>query len=93
MHTMATMSRSRAVEAAMDMQCLALRRIAADDAESDDYHELACLAATLEGLAHRCMHRDEDENRDHGEMRQLAQRICTILEGLDNEVDNEVGKD
>ena len=80
MHNVVTMSRSRAVETAMDIQCLALKRIAADRDESKDYHELAVLAANLETIAHRCMRRDEDENRDHAEMRQLARRICELLE-------------
>ncbi len=87
MHNTLTISRSRAVETAMDIQCIALRRIVVDRDESKDYHELAVLATNLETIAHRCIRRDEEENHDHAEMRVLARRICELLEGLENNGD------
>ena len=86
MHNATTIARARAIDEAMDLQLIAMRRIMADVDEAKDYRELAVLGANLENIAHRCQERDEAENRDHAEMRTIAHKICTILEGLDNEV-------
>lgn len=82
MHSVTT-TKTRAIEHAMDIQALAARRISEDIDESKDYRSLAVLAANLETIAHRCIRRDEAENRDHAEMRTIARDICALLEGLE----------
>lgn len=87
MHSVTTMTKTRAIEHAMDIQALAARRISEDGDESKDYRSLAVLAANLETIAHRCIRRDEAENRDHAEMRTIARDICKLLEGLNIEME------
>lgn len=89
MHNTATIERTRRINACLDYQVIAQRRIAEDSPEIRDLVRLAELEAGMASMVaearqiiRRRIEADQAENLDHRKMCEMARAECESLERL-----------
>ena len=75
-------ARTRCVEAGMEMQAIIYQRQTEDVAERQDLKRLDDLAGRLKEITNRRIERDEEENRDHELLAQIAREFTALADQL-----------
>ena len=75
-------ARTRCVEAGMEMQAIIYQRQVEDVAERQDLKRLDNLADRLKEVTARRVERDEEENRDHELLFEIAREVTALADQL-----------